>query len=161
MRPETMTCKKPTRSHGRCANQCQRCKKKKEAKRQSAWTDVSKLAAAMAASVSVLQVSPLFLPVDDIQHNHCACRFFYPLYAILSVGKQNNDDDNNNNPREIQVVWSQNYATDILQYVATYLVCSKHISRHCNTRGPAKSGRSRCASMLTKKAMAVNVDRWP
>ena len=43
----------------------------------------------------VLHIKPFFLPVD-IQHNQCPCRLF--------------------NPRaEIQVMWSQNYATEILQ----------------------------------------------
>ena len=41
----------------------------------------------------ILALKPLFLPVD-VQHNQCSCRFF--------------------NPREIQALWSQNYATEIL-----------------------------------------------
>ena len=47
--------------------------------------------------VCVLHIKPVFLPID-IQHNQCPCRFF--------------------NPREIQVMWSQNYATEILRYAA-------------------------------------------
>ena len=44
--------------------------------------------------VCVLRIKPFLLPVG-IQYNQCPCRFF--------------------NPREIQVMWSQNYATEILR----------------------------------------------
>ena len=43
--------------------------------------------------VCVLYIKPPFLPVD-IQHNQCPCRFY--------------------NPGELQVLCSQNYATEIL-----------------------------------------------
>ena len=48
-------------------------------------------AAAIPVSVFVLHIKPFFLPVD-IQHNQCPCRFF--------------------NTREIQVLWSHNYAPE-------------------------------------------------
>ena len=43
--------------------------------------------------VCVLHIKPLFLPVD-IQHTHCACRFF--------------------GPREVQALCSQKYATEMI-----------------------------------------------
>ena len=44
--------------------------------------------------VCVLHMNPFFLPID-IQQNQCPCRL--------------------SNPREIQEMWSQNYATEILR----------------------------------------------
>jgi len=56
----------------------------------------------------VVHIKPFFVPVD-IRHNQCPCRFF--------------------NPREIQALWSLNYATQILHCY----VWSKHSSsRQCN-----------------------------
>ena len=50
--------------------------------------------------VCVLHVKPFFLPVD-IQHKQCPCRFFNPVIYN----------------REMQVMWSPNYATaEVLRY---------------------------------------------
>ena len=46
---------------------------------------------------STSDITPFFLPVD-IQHNRCECRFFNPIN------------------KEIQVMWSQSYATEILYW---------------------------------------------
>ena len=62
---------------------------------------------ALFASVCVLHTKPFGLPVDIQHNNQCPCLFF--------------------SPREMQVMWPQNYATEILHWD----VCSKQ-SRQCN-----------------------------
>ena len=51
-----------------------------------------------ACAVGVLHIKPFFLPVDA-QSNQCPRRSF--------------------NPEEVQALWSQNYATETLHFIAT------------------------------------------
>ena len=64
------------------------------------WHDVRYDRICVSVACVCFHVKPFFLPVD-IQQNQCLCRFF--------------------NTKEIQVLWSQTYATEILN-AATYPV---------------------------------------